>query len=103
MFSLKVNEYDDVRLMFQNENIHIDCSPENPHALTDDGDLNSMPSNGEFNFCFDENQITFLCAKYGDGNGGYLEIKLKMTEDIKKSLDECIEKWRKTNKLSKYK
>jgi len=43
---------------------------------------------------FEKDRIVFECAKYGDGCGGSLIIKVKMNDQIKESLDEAIKQWK---------
>ncbi len=99
MFTLYYDrEYNTVSLIFKNEILEIDCSPECLKCLYDDGEdiysYDSTPSNGEFRFHYDDKNITFNAAKYGDGQGGCLTLVLKMTKDIRKSLDEAINEWK---------
>ena len=95
MFTLHYDsEYNMVSLIFKNEILEIDCSPECLKYLYDDGAYDSTPSNGEFRFHYDDENITFNAAKYGDGQGGCLTLVLKMTKEIRKSLDEAINEWK---------
>ena len=86
-------ENDSVSLVFKNEILEIDCSPECFYELVEDG-YDSAPSNGEFHFYYDDTSITFNVGKYGDGQGGCLTIVLEMTKEIRESLEKAITEWR---------
>ncbi len=94
MFTITFDhEYDKVSLSFRSELIDIEFNPEDCTALLDDG-FDSAPSNGEFSFSFNEETISFSIAKHGDGQGGSFSLSLKMTKEIKESLDNAISEWR---------
>ena len=94
MFSFS-KDNDMITLYFKNELIEITCDPENPDCLLDENNgFDSSPSNGEFNFYYDDNYISFFVGKYGDGNGGALMIKFKMNDAIKESLKNALREWR---------
>ncbi len=82
-----------VEFSFKNENIKITCCPENANELQEDG-FDSAPGNGEFSFYFNDHEISFTAAKHGDGQGGSLTISVKMTDEIKKSLEVAMMEWR---------
>jgi len=87
------SEYDSVTLLFKNEVLEISCCPENLADLGEDG-YDSAPSNGEFSFYYDAEKITFSVAKHGDGQGGGIDITLKMTKEIRESLETALNEWR---------
>jgi hypothetical protein len=91
MFTFR-NDYT-VTLRFKNEFIDLECRPENPTEIQEDG-FDSGPSNGEFYFYYNDDVITFAAARYGDGNGGNLNVTLKMTPEIKESLEVALKEWR---------
>jgi hypothetical protein len=86
-------EDDSVSLIFKNDILEIECCPESCEDLNDDG-YDSAPSNGEFTFHYDDEKITFSAAKYGDGQGGCLTLVLKMTKEIRESLENALNEWR---------
>ena len=92
MFSF-ANDDDMITLSFKNEMIQIECYPEDPSAICDDG-YSSDPSNGEFEFYYNDDSISFTAAKYGDGRGGSLSLTFKMTPEIKESLKNAMSEWR---------
>ena len=86
---------EDTTLIFENDNMSIDCSPEYPELLKGEeigkeGSFDSAPSNGEFSFDWNEKFISFTCAKRGDGLGGNLRIEIKSTPEILDSLIRCL-------------
>jgi hypothetical protein len=84
-----------VRLSFENEMIDITCIPNRPDELESDN-FDSSPSNGEFSFYFDNEQITFSSSNHRRSTqGGCLYITIKMTPEIKKSLDKAMSDWKK--------
>lgn len=89
-----INDNDYISLKFKNDVLNISFEPQEPSELYEDG-FNSGPSNGEFYFHHTDEDITFCCGKYGDGLGGTLNITVKMTSEIKESLDKAISEWRK--------
>ena len=91
MFSLIIKD-DDVTLKFESETFNLEFAPQNPKALKD-GVFNSQPTNGECYFREDAAEIIFNCAKFGCGQGGSLTVKIKMTSEIKASLENCIKVW----------
>jgi len=94
MFTINFDDNEDrVSICFRNELIDIEFVPEDCFAISDDG-FDSMSSNGEFSFRFNEEKITFYIGKYGDGKGGSFSLSLKMTKEIKESLDNVMSKWR---------
>ena len=95
MFSLLVED-EMLSLIFSNENLRITCYPEDSTNLKKNG-FDSRPSNGEFNFVYNEEKIVFECSKYGDGRGGYLLVELKMNKEIKESLERALEEWKNFN------
>ena len=82
-----------VDLIFQNDTILISVSPEDLFAFNEmkDNEYNSDPGNGDFKFRWDDKEITFTCAKYGNGKGGSINITIRMTPEILKSLQNCID------------
>lgn len=83
--------HDTASLIFKNEFIELCCTPdgiEREHFYKNGYD--SEPPNGEFNFTFNDKDIFFNCSKYGCGQGGSLSITLKMTSEIKESLDKAF-------------
>jgi hypothetical protein len=93
MFTFTYDEFNSVSLEFENEFLKLECVPESSEYLDDHG-YSSCPSNGEFEFYFNEETITFNAAKRGDGQGGTLTITLKMTKEIRESLEKAMEDWR---------
>ena len=94
MFTITFDrEYDIVSLSFRNELIEFYFDPEDATALLKDG-FDSAPSNGDFSFSFSEETISFSIAKHGDGQGGRFSLSLKMTKEIKESLDNAMSEWR---------
>jgi hypothetical protein len=93
-----------VSLIFKNEILEIECCPESYQDLYEDGvkffAYDSAPCNGEFRFHYDDEKIIFNAAKYGDGQGGCLTLVLKMTKEIRKSLDNALNEWRAIIKTS---
>ena len=92
MFTITFDD-DYVSLSFRNELIAIEFDPEDATALLEDG-FDSAPSNGDFSFSFNEEAITFYIAKHGDGQGGRFSLSLKMTQEIRDSLENAMRKWR---------
>ena len=92
MFTITFDD-DYVSLSFRNQLIEIDFDPEDATALLEDG-FDSDPSNGEFSFSFNEEAITFNIAKHGDGQGGRFSLSLKLTQEIRDSLENAMRKWR---------
>ncbi len=92
MFTFHLDD-DHVSLSFRNELIDIEFDPEDATALFEDS-FDSRPSNGEFSFDFNEDTITFYIAKHGDGQGGSFSLSLKMTQEIRDSLENAMRKWR---------
>ena len=103
MFSFDITT---ATLVFENDSIKLECIPcEVAQGIKyyssdyfeddyDDGkeyDFKSNPTNGEFNFYHDENEIIFKSSGYGNGNGGALVVKIKMTDKICESLKEALE------------
>lgn len=81
MFTIAFDhEYESVTLSFKNEFLEFDCNPEDCEALEENG-YDSGPSNGDFNFSYDDEKICFYIAKHGDGQGGSLSFELKMTKE----------------------
>ena len=93
MFKFCVDD-DIISLIFENDNMEIHCCPVNPDKLS----KNSYKANtcdGHFEFSFNNSSITFRAAKYEKGEeGGSLAIYVKMTTEIKKSLDDALNEWR---------
>ncbi len=84
-----------VRLSFSNEMIDITCIPNCPEELGSDN-FDYAPSGCEFSFYFDNEEITFSSSSHRRSmQGGGLYITVKMTEEIKKSLDKALSDWRK--------
>jgi len=95
MFNITFDyEYDIVSLTFSNDFMTLDFSPEDSTALLENG-FDSGPSNGAFNFSFNDETITFEIAKHGNGKGGRFSLSFNMTKEIKESLDRVILLWRK--------
>ena len=92
MFTLICDE-NTVTLKFNNDFLNITCFPENAEDLFETG-FDSAPSNGDFNFFYDDKKIVFNVGKYGDGLGGSLTVELKMTSEIKESLGKALDEWR---------
>ena len=92
MFTIKHNN-DVFVLNFKNEVLEITFSPENIADLCEKG-YDSSPSNGEFMFSYDEENITFRVAKYGNGQGGDICIRFQMTKEIRESLEHAMKEWR---------
>lgn len=83
-----------VCLNFENEVININCIPYCPDELDFDH-FDSPPSTGEFSFYFNDEEITFSSSSNRRHNvGGGLYITIKMTAEIKKSLDKAMSDWR---------
>jgi hypothetical protein len=93
MFKFFVSD-DIVSLIFENDNMEIHCYPENPDRLYNDS-YKADTCDGHFEFTFNDSSITFRVAKYGKGGeGGNIVIYVKMTSEIKKSLDDALNEWR---------
>ncbi len=94
MFTFQVID-ESFSLMFKNELIELSFTPENPDELHKNG-YHSDPNNGECSFDFnpENNTIYFYLEKRGCGQGGYLEINLKLTEEIKESYDNALREWK---------
>ena len=80
-------------LRFKNEMIEIECSPANYQDLFDNG-YESDPRDGEFRFYYDNENITFTSGKYGEYKAGCLTLTLKMTKEIRESLEDAMNEWR---------
>jgi len=94
MFTIEFNDkYGVVVLRFKNEVLEIMCRPENIGDICEKG-YDSSPSNGEFMFSYDEENISFRVAKYGNGQGGDIYIRFKMTKEIRESLEHSMKEWR---------
>ena len=93
MFRFFVSD-DIVTLLFQNDNIEIRCCPETPDGLNSNSYV-ADTVDGFFDFSFDDKKIRFSAARYDrGGEGGSLSIYVKMTPEIKKSLDDALNEWR---------
>lgn len=94
MFTISIDkEFEAVTLSFKNEYIEFECCPEDCDSLWEHG-YDSYPSNGEFNFSYLEKEISFSIAKHGDGQGGQFSLTIKMTKDIRDSLEKAMKEWR---------
>lgn len=93
-----------VRLSFSNEMIDITCIPYCPEDLGNDN-FDSAPSGCEFSFYVDNDQITFSSSYHRRSEqGGCLYITIKMTPEIKESLDKALSDWNKyLEEKAKYK
>jgi hypothetical protein len=87
------NKNNSATLYFKNDILEMSCSPENIVDLEDDG-YNSAPSNGEFMFYYDEENISFRVEKYGERRGGNINISFRMTKKIRESLEIALNEWR---------
>lgn len=95
MFTFNFDNINDIAtLIFKNDFLEIECSPENFLHLNEHG-YESECNNGECSIYYSEKLIIFEVAKYGDGEGGSLSISLKMTEEIFNSLKEALKQWKK--------
>jgi hypothetical protein len=91
-----------VRLSFENETINITCIPNYLDEIENNG-FDSSPSNGEFSFYFDSEEVTFSSSNNRRSNqGGGLYITIKMTAEIKKSLDKAMNDWKQYLEENKY-
>jgi hypothetical protein len=88
-----VHDIDDVAIYFNNDFISLEFVPEDCTDLFDKG-FGSVISNGDFGFSFNNGQIIFYIAKYGDGQGGNFSLTLNMTREIEESLEQAIREWR---------
>lgn len=100
MFSVRVDKDDDiidVTLKYDSPTVRFEFDPENPHALPspigDSGEFRGTNSNGEFHFSWSPESITFVSARYGDGEGGSLSITVTNTADTMASLKKALEGW----------
>lgn len=83
-----------VTLFFQYGDIEIRCCPEAPEMLGSNSYV-ADTRDGFFDFSFDDKKIRFSAARYDKGGqGGTLSIYVKMSSEIKKSLDDALNEWR---------
>ncbi len=79
-------------LVFENDFINFKCVPSELYSVRNNV-FKSNPTNGEFQFSYDEDKIVFIFSAYGNGNGGYNEVTIKMSDDIRKSLKKALRDW----------
>lgn len=93
MFTFVANKYCS-SIIFKNEDIAIECSPESIEDFNcyrmKEKNFDREPPNGMFYFKWDKHFVEFCTAKYGSGGGGSLLIKLKMTPEILQSLNDTL-------------
>lgn len=87
--------------MYTTDTMAFNLDPENPEAISDvdikadSGTFDTDPSNGGFSLTWSRNLITVTVAKYGDGNGGEINLKLKdPSEATYLSLKKALSDWK---------
>jgi hypothetical protein len=87
MFSLSVHG-DDVIINIDFNGFHIELEPESLEAIkkvdltSDHGTFNSRPTNGQFYITWSSDIIKICVAKYGDGNGGTMQLSIPSSQAI---------------------
>ena len=93
MFYTVIDEYN-ISLIFETDNLILKCSPDCSEAVLDIGTTNrfdSTPPDGQFNFTWNDEVITFISANHTCGQAGVLEIKIKSSPEIVASLERAID------------
>ena len=93
MFTLEIEDSLTLKFEDHNRGIKICCNPEDITCLIDDG-FDSSPYNGDFYFYKQEEKFVFVCAKYGNGLGGRLEISFDATPEINESFTRVMNEWK---------
>jgi len=88
----------DVQLKYTDQSLSLTLEPEYPEYISKlnletDQQFNTSPSNGNFSIDWQSDQIILSVAKYGDGNGGFLIVRILKTQPVLESLMKCLRQW----------
>jgi hypothetical protein len=85
----------DFCLYYADGSISMHLTQENPGkiVIAEEGQFDSSPSNGSFNFKWNKEYFSFEVGKYGDGNGGTLLLKIKNTPELYLTFVNALEQW----------
>lgn len=110
-FDLDENLYytHDVSLKLQYQGLSLTFEPENTEVIfqidisKNIGCIDTRPSNAQFALTWSPELITIVCGRYGDGNGGSVEMSVKSTPELLKSLQKSLKVWKEAvEKVRKY-
>ncbi len=95
-FNLRIDDdYYECSLVFKNDTIELHFSPESTHLLIEGekGDFIQNTCNGNCEFSWDGNSVSFSTAKFGSGNGGSQNVTLTLNPEQMASFHAAIRKW----------
>jgi hypothetical protein len=100
MFSLYVNN-EVIAIILDYNGIKVRLEPENVEAILDHnnfemdhGILDTHPSNGQFFISWSPQEINIQVSKYGDGNGGSLNVNIPSTPELLRELNGVFGIWK---------
>lgn len=99
MFTVVKNERTH-NIVYDSNEIQLTICPEdlqefaNTVINSDNGIINTNPSNGCFKIEWTPMFIEFSVAKYGDGQGGDMKIRIRSTPLIQKSFRDTLKEYR---------
>ena len=102
MFTIEIQEENVVSLCYKQGQVEFSFCPENTNGILDltkdddytQGEFSNEAGNGHCSFEWNEKTISFEVAKYGDGEGGHLVIRVDNNPETMSSLKDCLNKWR---------